>query len=94
MISFRQYINETLASKLKAGDEVKNINKDCEHSGSKGKVISVTKLPDEKTPKVKNKHNTPGRKVRYKITNSGENYSEGDEIEKTGDQLKKIKSKT
>lgn len=94
MISFKQYLAETLASKLKPGDKIKNTNGDCEHSGSEGKVVDVKKIPDEKQPHVKNKHNTPGRVVRYKITNDGENYSKGDEIEKTGDQLKKIKSKT
>lgn len=92
---FKQLISETLASKLKKGDKIKNTNGDCEHSGSEGEVEEVIKLPHKGDDEVKNKNNMPGRLVKYKVTNDGKNYQKGDHLYKTGDQLdKKSKSKT
>lgn len=87
--TFKQIFTEVLAADLKSGDKVKNINGDCEHSGSEGEVVDVVKLPKKGCKDVKNKNNMPGRLVKYKVTNSGKNYKEGDTLYKTGDQLQK-----
>lgn len=86
---FDRLVTEVLASKLKKGDEIKNDNDECEHSGSEGKVISVDKLPKKGCDGVKNHNNMPGRLVKYKVTNDGKNYEKGDTLYKTADQLKK-----
>jgi hypothetical protein len=92
---FNKHIQETLASKLKKGDHVKNINGECEHGGSEGDVEKVIRLPHMDSDKVKNQNNMPGRVVQIRVTNSGKNYEKGDRLTKTGDQLvKKPKSKT
>ena len=75
--------------KLKVGDKIKNINPDCEHSGSEGTVKQVKDLPQMGAKKVKSKHNTPGQVVKYKVENDGESYENGDELTKTEIQLKK-----
>lgn len=87
--TYERMFMEVLASDLKAGDKIKNTNKDCEHSGSKGVVISVKKLPKKDCSRVKNKNNMPGRLVKYKVTNSDKNYEPGDVLYKTGDQLER-----
>lgn len=86
---FDRLVTEVLASKLKKGDEIKNDNDECEHSGSEGKVVSVDKLPKKGCADVKNNNNMPGRLVKYKVTNDGKNYEKGDTLYKTADQLRK-----
>ena len=86
---FEQIFMEVLAADLKKGDKIKNDNDECEHSGSEGEVVSVDKLPKKGCKDVKNKNNMPGRLVKYKVTNNGKNYKEGDTLYKTADQLKK-----
>ncbi len=79
-----------MSSTLKKGDKVKNINPDCEHKGSEGEVEDVIKIPEKGSGDVKSKHNTPGRLVKYKVTNHNDkDYEEGDTLYKTGEQLKK-----
>jgi hypothetical protein len=87
--NFDQLVNEVLATSLKPGDKIKNSNDECEHSGSEGEVVSVEKLPKKGCKSVKNKNNMPGRLVKYKVTNDGDNYEKGDTLYKTADQLKK-----
>lgn len=73
-------------NELKPGDRVENINPDCKHAGSKGKVVDV-----KKTTQSDKSSNISGNIVRYKVTNkkSGK-YSPEDELEKTEIQLRKI----
>lgn len=78
-----------MSSTLKKGDKIKNTNDDCEHAGSEGEVEEVIKLPEKGSKGVKNNHNIPGRLVKYKVTNNGDKYQEGDTLYKTGEQLKK-----
>jgi len=75
--------------KLKVGDKVKNVNPDCEHSGSEGTVEQVKDLPQIGAKDVKSKHNTPGQVVKYKVDNDGKSYQNGDKLTKTEIQLKK-----
>lgn len=78
-----------MSSTLKKGDKIKNTNPDCEHAGSEGEVEDVIKLPEKGSKGVKSKHNIPGRLVKYKVTNDGDEYEKGDTLYKTGEQLKK-----
>jgi hypothetical protein len=78
-----------VSSTLKKGDKIKNTNPDCEHAGSEGEVEDVIKLPEKGNKSVKSKHNMPGRLVKYKVTNDGDQYQKGDTLYKTGEQLKK-----
>lgn len=89
---FEKIFMEIVATDLKIGDKIKNDNDECEHSGSEGEVVSIKKLPKKGCSGVKNKNNMPGRLVKYKVTNSGKNYEQGDTLYKTADQLS-IKSK-
>lgn len=86
---YHDYITEgkPLANTLKPGDKIKNTNPDCEHYGSEGEVEDVEKIPEKGSSKVKNKHNTPGRLVKYRVTNDGDEYQSGDTLYKTSDQL-------
>lgn len=61
---------------LKAGDMVKNINKECIHYGSEGIVQNIEELPDYM-----------GQVVVYKTTNAGTTWKEGDLLKKTENQL-------
>lgn len=61
---------------LKAGDMVKNINKDCKHYGSEGYVDDVSELPDYM-----------GQVVRYTTINAGPTWSIGEKLVKTPNQL-------
>ena len=77
------FINKTItgehADVLQVGDNVENINENCVHYGSKGKVVAMLKLPNEM-----------GNIVAYECKNCGENFKEGDILLKTESQLKKI----
>lgn len=88
---FKKIFTELLAKDVDVGDEVENINPDCEHYKSKGKVVKVVKRSEKNSNKVKNNHNVPGRDVEYKVTNDGDNYEKGDLPRKSADQLKKVK---
>ena len=59
---------------FKKGDLVKDINPDCPHHGSEGKVTKVGKGT-----------------ITFDVTNNGRTYKEGDELEKTVDQMVKLK---
>ena len=89
MKTFKQYFKEARAKDLKPGDKIKNVNGDCEHAYSEGEVEDVIKLPHKGDKQVKNGNNMPGRLVKYKVTNNGKNYQEGDHLYKTADQLDK-----
>ena len=58
---------------FKKGDLVKDINPDCPHHGSEGKVTKVGKGT-----------------ITFDVTNDGRTYKEGDELEKTVDQMVKL----
>ena len=59
---------------FKKGDLVKDINPDCPHHGSEGKVTKVGKGT-----------------ITFDVSNNGKNYQQGDELEKTVDQMVKLK---
>ena len=73
------------------GDEVENVNKDCEHYGVKGVVKRTEKRKEKRSDKVDNKHNVPGRDIVISVTNSTKNAKPGDEITKSADQIELIK---
>jgi hypothetical protein len=87
VINFKRYISEKCSTcnvnpdELKPGDEVVNSNPHCKHFKSKGTVTKVSK--------IKEKDNTVGNKVKYKIKNKSRNFKPGEEVEKTEIQLKK-----
>lgn len=58
------------------GDGVKNNNPGCTHYGSEGVIEDIEDLPDE-----------VGKTITYRVTNDGKNYSNGDVLTKTMDQL-------
>tara|TARA_B100000700_G_C15001917_1_gene836712 strand:- start:432 stop:866 length:435 start_codon:yes stop_codon:yes gene_type:complete len=58
------------------GDYVENVNPGCKHFGSEGVVVRLKQLPRDM-----------GTVACYKCTNSGDNWSEGDILEKSLDQL-------
>ena len=78
--SKKESVNEELQNSqgeqtdFKKGDLVKDINPDCPHHGSEGKVTKVGKGT-----------------ITFDVTNSGRTYKEGDELEKTVDQMVKLK---
>ena len=81
MIKLKDILNETELSNsqgeqtdFKKGDLGKDINPDCPHHGSEGKVIKVSK-----------------EAITYEVTNNGSSYKEGDELEKTVEQMVKLK---
>ena len=81
--TLRQIIREILFENLQShtsepnqGEWVKNVNPQCKHYGSKGKVVGTQSLPDD-----------AGTTVKYLVVNTGENYSPGDILEKTLDQI-------
>lgn len=73
------------------GDEVENINKDCEHYGVKGVIKRTEKRKEKRSDKVDNKHNVPGRDLVIRVTNNTKNAKEGDEITKSAEQIEPIK---
>lgn len=66
---------------FKIGDNIKNINKNCTHYGTIGKVTNIEKLADD-----------AGFLVVYKITEDSNNngYFLGQTVKKTEDQIQKI----
>ena len=58
------------------GDAIVNNNPDCKHYESEGVVIKIESLPEDK-----------GKTASYKCTNTGDNWSKGDVLTKTMDQL-------
>jgi len=79
----RRIILETMADTYQShtlepavGDAIVNVNPSCKHVGSRGIVVSVEDLPDDS-----------GKTVDYHCTNSGNNWSKGDVLTKTLDQL-------
>ena len=59
------------------GDHVINNNPKCKHFGSEGIVLSINALPSD-----------TGKTISYRCVNDGENWSLGDVLTKTPDQLK------
>ena len=58
------------------GDMVLNNNPGCKHYGSMGVVLSISHLPSD-----------IGKKVEYECLNRGPEWSRGDVLTKTLDQL-------
>ena len=78
------------------GDMVKNINPDCKHFESEGEICGRTRVMGKKTtadhkPGHEEEEDELGFVFAYKTTNAGKNWDEGDTLEKTPDQLEKIK---
>jgi hypothetical protein len=63
------------------GDHVVNTNPKCKHYGSEGIVTSINSLKGDR-----------GKTVSYACTNDGKNWSRGDVLVKTMDQIKSIDS--
>ena len=79
------------ANELKPGDNITNINPECEHYKSKGTVSKIIKIPQDK-------EKTAGNIVVYMVSNNSKDldssdlngtFSVGDELAKTEIQLKK-----
>jgi uncharacterized protein len=82
----RKYIRELLSESLvshvdepRIGERVENTNPKCKHYGSEGVVQKINTLLNDK-----------GKTVVYKCTNSGAQWSKGDILEKTLDQLDRV----
>ena len=86
---FDSLVNEILKKDIHVGDDIKNINPDCEHYGTKGKIKKIIKRPEVGSDKVSNKHNIPGNDVEYEVTNDTETAKKGDRLRKSLDQIKK-----
>lgn len=65
------------------GDSVQNNNPKCKHYGSEGVVLKLNDLPRES-----------GKTVEYICTNDGAEWSSGDVLTKTLDQLCPLKTKS
>lgn len=87
--SFDRLVNEILKKDVSVGDDIENINPDCEHYKTKGKIKKIIRRPETGSTKVKNKHNIPGSDVEYEVTNDTKNAQKGDRLRKSLDQLKK-----
>ena len=87
--NFDTLVNEILKKDVSVGDDIENINPDCEHYKTKGKVKKIIRRPETGSSKVKNKHNIPGSDVEYEVTNDTENAQKGDRLRKSLDQLEK-----
>lgn len=79
----RSYIKESMFDSLQShteepsiGDVVKNINPGCKHFKSRGEVIDIKDLDVD-----------AGKVIVYQVFNSGPEFSPGDVLEKTLDQL-------
>lgn len=86
---FDKLVNEILKKDVNIGDDIENINPDCEHYGTKGKIKKIIKRPEVGSDKVSNNHNIPGSDVEYEVTNDTENAKKGDRLRKSLDQIKK-----
>ena len=83
------FINKTItgehADVLQVGDNVENINENCVHYGSKGKVVAMLKLPNEM-----------GNVVAYQCSESGKTenaeWNDGDVLLKTESQLRRVEN--
>lgn len=81
----RQYIREMISPIISHSLEpainsiVLNTNAGCKHYGSAGKVLSVDNL-----------ESNVGKTVTYLVINNGTNFSIGDVLTKTLDQLKEV----
>lgn len=80
------------ANELKPGDRVENINPDCDHFKSIGKVVNIKKIPQDSD-------RTAGNIVVYAVANNSSDFdpkevngtfTRGDTLEKTEIQLKKL----
>ena len=72
-------LNETFVShshEPEIGDSVKNNNQGCIHYGSEGVIDYIDDLSDDR-----------GKTITYTVTNNGKNYTNGDTLTKTMDQL-------
>ena len=77
--ALRLIVREVLQSHTaepEIGDYVVNVNTGCKHYGSEGVVIRMEELPEDS-----------GIAACYKCTNSGANWSRGDVLQKSLDQL-------
>lgn len=90
MLTFKKFY-EMKSLDAHPGDEVENINKDCEHYRVKGIVKRTEKRPEKRSNKVDNGHNTPGRDIVIYVTNKTKNAKPGDEITKSAEQIEPIK---
>lgn len=79
----RSYIKESMFDSFQShteepsiGDVVKNINPGCKHFKSRGEVIDIRDLDVD-----------AGKVIVYQVFNSGPEFSPGDVLEKTLDQL-------
>ena len=77
------YVREILAETFQShtfepvlGDPVINVNPNCKHFQSRGTVMDVRPLVDD-----------AGTVVVYQVSNDGDNFTPGDVLEKTLDQL-------
>jgi hypothetical protein len=87
--SFDRLVNEILKKDVSVGDDIENINPDCEHYKTKGKIKKIIRRPETGSSRVKNKHNIPGSDVEYEVTNDTKNAQKGDRLTKSLDQIKK-----
>ena len=82
----RRYIRESLRSLIshsaepKIGNMVVNTNPGCKHYRSSGHVMSIDALDDD-----------AGKTITYLVSNDGENFSVGDILTKTFDQVRIIR---
>jgi len=75
----RAIIREVLQSHTdepSLGDHVVNVNPGCKHYGSEGIVVKLEQLPQDM-----------GTVACYRCTNNGDNWSEGEVLRKSLDQL-------
>lgn len=87
--SFDRLVNEILKKDVSVGDDIENINPDCEHYKTKGKIKKIIRRPETGSSRVKNKHNITGSDVEYEVTNDTKNAQKGDRLTKSLDQIKK-----
>ena len=79
----KKYVREILSEEFQShtfepavGDNVVNTNPNCKHYGSQGVVAGIEPLPGD-----------AGNIIIYHVTNVGKEFSAGDVLEKTMDQL-------
>ena len=79
----KRYIKEVISENFQShtfeptlGDPVININPNCKHYHSRGEVLDVKPLSGD-----------TGMVIVYQVSNNGDNFTPGDILEKTLDQL-------